>query len=254
MPLDSTEGLALSNPLSAMGLDLRGLASSDNQEEQISRIATQFEEMLLHNLIKETFKTPSLFGEDGDSAWMSTMSSLQPMLLSQYLAEQGGLGYRQVIEYQLLEKIRQFSPQNESQYKELQLAPLSFVPKIPVSGTISSAFGWRQDPFSGKEAFHSGIDIAIPEGTSVQSIGPGQVIFSGTKPGYGEVVEIDHGQGVISRYAHNESNLVRTGDLVGSGSVIARSGSSGRSTGPHLHLEIRKDGQPVNPEIFFGSV
>lgn len=254
MPLGFVGSGTMTDSLSAVGLDLRGLSAGGDQEGQIRRIATQFEEMLLHSLIKETFRSPSLFGDEGETPWMSTMSSLQPVFLSQYLAEQGGLGYRQVIEDQLLEKIRQLAPQEDNQHRELSCPPLRFVPRVPVSGPVSSAFGWRQDPFSGKEAFHSGIDIAVPTGTAVQSVGPGTVVFSGTKPGYGEVVEIDHGQGLISRYAHNQSNLVRTGDRVGLGSVIARSGSSGRSTGPHLHLEIRKDGRPIDPKLFLGSV
>lgn len=236
--------------LSSLGLDLRSI-SSDSKEEQISRIATQFEEMLLHTLIKDTFKSPSLFGEE--TPWMSTMSSLQPLLMSQYLAEQGGLGYRSIIEEQLLEKIRQTSPQGV-QKKEEQNFSLHFSPTVPVSGPLSSEFGWRTDPFTGAQAFHTGIDFAVPQGTPVKSIGPGEVVFSGFKTGYGEIVEVDHGQGLISRYAHNENNLVKTGDVVGPGTVIAQSGKSGRSTGPHLHLEIRHQGRPIDPLNFFGSV
>jgi len=252
MPLE-TELSSFTNPstsLSSLGLDLRSI-SSDNKEEQISRIATQFEEMLLHTLIKDTIKSPSLFAEE--TPWMSTMSSLQPMLLSQYLAEQGGLGYRQIIEEQILEKIRQISPYPDQMGKEEQIT-LRFSPSPPVLGRLSSDFGWREDPFSGAAAFHTGIDIAVPSGTPVKSIGPGEVIFSGNKPGYGEIVEIDHGQGLISRYAHNSGNLVKTGDHVGHGEIIAQSGMSGRSTGPHLHLEIRHQGRPINPLHFLSSV
>lgn len=243
--------LGASLPLSSLGIDLRNISDTD-KAEQISRIATQFEEMLLSTLIKDTFKNPSIFGEE--TPWMSTMSSLQPMLLSQYLAEQGGLGYRSIIEEQLLEKIRLMSPETEENLKLDQTLRPRFSPSPPVSGSLSSPFGWREDPFNSQRAFHAGIDIAVPTGTSVQTIGPGKVAFSGHRPGYGEVVEIDHGDGLISRYAHNQTNMVQTGDEVNSGAVIALSGSSGRSTGPHLHLEIRHHGRPVDPQTFFPSV
>lgn len=243
------QGEALA-PLSSMGIDLRAI-SSENRKEQISRIATQFEEMLLHTLIKDTFKSPSLFGDE--TPWMSTMSSLQPMLMSQYLAEQGGLGYRRIIEEQILEKIRQVSPEGNLDIDKGTVS-LRFTPNQPLSGPLSSPFGWRKDPFTGNEAFHSGIDIAVPCGTPVRSIGPGEVIFSGEKPGYGSLVEIDHGNGLISRYGHNQKNMVKTGDLVSQETVIAHSGMSGRSTGPHLHLEIRHQGRPVDPASILQSV
>lgn len=249
--LDLSSGLNVEPPLASLGLDLRSLSADNQSKEQISRIASQFEEMLLNTLLKDTFKPTSLFSEE--SAWMSSLTSLQPTLLSQYLAEQGGLGYRQIIEEQLLDKIRQLSPDTEPSPNQT-VTPLSFSPRIPVTGTVTSAFGWRADPFTGASTFHSGVDIAVPIDTPVQTIAPGQVVFSGSKPGYGEVVEIDHGQGLVSRYAHNQCNLVKTGDLVGAGSVIARSGSSGRSTGPHLHLEIHRHGQALNPLAVMQSV
>jgi murein DD-endopeptidase MepM/ murein hydrolase activator NlpD len=238
-------------PLPSLGLDLRSLSGKD-KAEQISQIATQFEEMLLQTLIKDTFKTPTLFGDE--TPWMSTMSSLQPMLLSQYLAEQGGLGYRGIIEEQLLEKIRLMTPESEKSSSLNQTLRPRFTPHAPVSAPLSSNFGWRSDPFTANTAFHAGVDFAVPQGTSIQTIGPGTVSFSGRRPGYGDVVEIDHGDGFISRYARNSSNLVTEGDRVEAGTVIALSGSSGRSTGPHLHLEIRHHGRPVDPQQFFPSV
>lgn len=118
---------------------------------------------------------------------------------------------------------------------------------LPVNGRISSGFGFRIHPFYGDKRFHHGIDIAAPEGSEIYPIRSGKVIFSGEKAGYGNMVIIDHGDGYTTRYAHNKVNLVKTGDYVDSDTVIARVGSTGVSTGPHLHFEVRYKGEPIDP-------
>jgi murein DD-endopeptidase MepM/ murein hydrolase activator NlpD len=119
---------------------------------------------------------------------------------------------------------------------------------IPVNGRISSNFGWREDPFSGEEKFHSGIDIAAPSGQAIYPIRKGRVIFSGLTQGYGNTVVIDHGDGYIAKYGHNLTNLVAVGDNVEPDQVIALVGNTGKSTGPHLHFEIQHLGERVNPQ------
>lgn len=119
----------------------------------------------------------------------------------------------------------------------------------PVSGTVSSGFGWRDDPFTGKQAWHAGLDFAVPEGTPVEACWPGKVIFSGSKGGFGNKVIIEHADGWKSVYAHNSENLVREGDKVAPGQKIAMSGNTGRSTGPHLHFELRQGDLAWNPEM-----
>ncbi len=114
-------------------------------------------------------------------------------------------------------------------------------------GWISSYFGKRKDPFTGKAAFHSGIDLAGKKGSDIVAAADGIVTWSGKRWAYGEMVEIDHGKGITTRYAHNDSLDVNVGDLVKKGQVIAKMGNSGRSTGPHLHFEVRKNGKAVNP-------
>ncbi len=114
-------------------------------------------------------------------------------------------------------------------------------------GWLSSFFGVRTDPFTGRSAMHNGLDFAGKAGSPVMAIAAGKVIRSGRRDGYGNLVEIDHGQGYVTRYGHNQQNLVQVGQLVRKGQQIARMGSSGRSTGPHVHLEVLRDGQPVNP-------
>jgi murein DD-endopeptidase MepM/ murein hydrolase activator NlpD len=118
------------------------------------------------------------------------------------------------------------------------------------SGWMSSAFGYRTDPFSGKRAFHGGLDFVSPAGSDVLAIAAGVVTFSGRRANYGNLVEIDHGNGLLTRYGHNTENLVAVGDAVKKGEKIALVGSSGRSTAPHVHLEVLENGRIVNPRQY----
>lgn len=122
-------------------------------------------------------------------------------------------------------------------------APLS----LPVDGRITSHFGLRADPLGKGERRHAGIDIAAPAGTPVKAIAAGTVVFSGPAGGYGNLVAIDHGNGITTRYAHNRALLVSIGERVTLGQEIAQVGSTGRSTGPHLHFEVLRDGRAVDP-------
>lgn len=120
---------------------------------------------------------------------------------------------------------------------------------MPITGNFrqSSGFGNRKDPFSGGRAFHSGLDFAAPSGTIVYSAATGIITFVGTKSGYGNVVEVTHPSGLISRYAHLSGFLSKEGQAVTTGTPIAKVGSTGRSTGPHLHFEVRKSDAPLDP-------
>jgi murein DD-endopeptidase MepM/ murein hydrolase activator NlpD len=129
-----------------------------------------------------------------------------------------------------------------------------FMDNIPVkNGNISSKYGIRKDPFNGRKRMHYGIDIAAQSGTSIYPLGKGKVIFSGRKAGYGNLVEVLHGTAIVSRYAHIKKSLVKKGQMVGKKDIIAKVGSTGRSTGPHLHLEITINGETLDPEIFLCS-
>ncbi len=114
-------------------------------------------------------------------------------------------------------------------------------------GYISSFFGKRTDPFTGRPAFHKGVDFAGKMGAEVVAVASGVVIWSGPRYGYGQLVEVNHGSGYVTRYAHNDDNLVAVGDTVKKGQVIARMGSTGRATGPNLHFEVLRNGKVVNP-------
>jgi murein DD-endopeptidase MepM/ murein hydrolase activator NlpD len=114
-------------------------------------------------------------------------------------------------------------------------------------GWLSSYYGVRKDPFSGKPTMHRGIDFAGKEGSSVVATGAGVVTWSGKRFGYGNMVEIDHGNGLKTRYGHNKELTVEVGDVVTKGQALALMGSTGRSTGPHVHYEVIKNGRQVDP-------
>ena len=123
--------------------------------------------------------------------------------------------------------------------------------KLPVEGGwYSSNFGWRIDPVTGQRAFHEGIDFMAEEGTPIQAAAAGVVVYSEFHPQYGNMIEIDHGNDLISRYAHASKRFVKIGDVVLRGSKIAEVGKTGRATGAHLHFEVRQRGAARNPAQF----
>jgi murein DD-endopeptidase MepM/ murein hydrolase activator NlpD len=116
--------------------------------------------------------------------------------------------------------------------------------------SISSGFGYRRDPFNGSGAMHSGLDFRAPYGSPIHAAASGTVSFVGVKSGYGNVVEISHGSGMITRYAHMSRFGTSVGAQIEAGAVIGAIGSTGRSTGPHLHFEVRINDRAVNPRPF----
>ncbi|MCC5912145.1 MAG: M23 family metallopeptidase [Clostridiaceae bacterium] len=131
---------------------------------------------------------------------------------------------------------------------EQQLQHLEALPNLtPAPGRISSPFGYRISPINNRREFHSGMDIANSTNTDIVAAGSGVVTYSGYNGGYGRMVVISHGDGYSSVYAHNTRNLVEVGQRVKEGEVIAKMGSTGRSTGPHVHFEVRLNGEPIDP-------
>ncbi len=138
----------------------------------------------------------------------------------------------------------------ESRLMEARLLALMVPSTAPVDGPIGSGFGFRLDPFTGRGALHTGLDFPAPGGTPIVAAAGGVVLSADTHPAYGQTVELDHGNGLVTRYAHASKLLVRAGDLVKRGQRIALVGSTGRSTGPHLHFEVLVEGAPQNPAKF----
>ncbi|QDH70946.1 M23 family metallopeptidase [Marilutibacter alkalisoli] len=133
---------------------------------------------------------------------------------------------------------------------------LNAVPsRTPVgrSSYITSHFGYRADPFSGGRALHKGVDFSARTGDPVYAVADGVISFSGARSGYGKVVEVDHGNGYVTRYAHNSKLTRKAGELVRAGQEVAKAGSTGRSTGAHVHFEVWENGKVVNPRNFLSQ-
>ncbi|MEO8300131.1 MAG: M23 family metallopeptidase [Burkholderiales bacterium] len=138
----------------------------------------------------------------------------------------------------------------ESRLSEKRLRKLLVPSMAPVDRPVGSGFGFRDDPISGRPALHTGLDFPADPGTPIHAAAGGVVISAETQQAYGLTVEVDHGSGLVTRYGHTSAVLVKAGDLIKRGQLIARTGNSGRSTGPHLHFEVLLDGAPQNPARF----
>ena len=148
-------------------------------------------------------------------------------------------------------KIQSISFQELDNFFKNQKSLLSSTPSIwPIRGWVTSGFGFRKSPFTGLREKHEGWDIAARNGSPVRTTADGVVVVEGREYGYGNLVEIDHGYGLVTRYGHNSKHLVKVGDRVKRGQVVVLVGNTGRSTGPHLHYEVLLNGVPVNPKNY----
>jgi len=148
-------------------------------------------------------------------------------------------------------KIQSISFQELDDFFKNQKSFLSSTPSIwPTRGWVTSSFGFRKSPFTGLREKHEGWDIAARSGAPVRATADGVVVVEGREYGYGNLVEIDHGYGIVTRYGHNSKHLVEVGDRVKRGQVVSLVGNTGRSTGPHLHYEILLNGVPVSPKNY----
>jgi murein DD-endopeptidase MepM/ murein hydrolase activator NlpD len=227
------------------------LSQWDKKDQELKKACEEFESLLKYELLKSMRQTVvkcDLFhGGQGEEIYQS--------LLDQELAKAGagyggnslaGLLYQQF-------KDRYARAATGGDLTESGGASDGRLPLYPVRGTISSDFGNRKDPIDGKTRFHYGIDLAANEGSHVRACLPGRVLTSEYHKGYGNMVVLEHAQGFTTLYAHNQKNLVRKGDWVKQGTPIARLGSSGRSTGPHLHFEVKRHGRHLNPANFLAD-
>jgi len=154
------------------------------------------------------------------------------------------------LEYQIADRTRQLDVLEALLFNRRLSEEVRLEGRPIRGGWTSSGYGYRTDPFTGKRAFHSGLDFVSPAGSDVLAIAAGVVTYSGKRANYGYLIEIDHGNGLVTRYGHNTENLVAVGDAVKKGEVIALVGSTGRSTAPHVHLEVIENGRHVNPRQY----
>lgn len=224
-----------------------------NGKSDAKTIAKQVETVFLNELLKIIMENTAL----GKDKTYSTYLPIVTAEVSKTLAEKGiGVGDF-LSKSPSLVKLTTEKPEGSLPSPDTSQKPSGVVEwngefKLPVSGKISSKYGLRHDPINGRLRQHKGIDIAVPEGTPVIPAAPGRVVFSGFSNGYGNYIAVEHEGGLTSIYGHNSVNLVKTGDVVDESTVIALSGSTGKSTGPHLHFEVRKGGVSVDPETQIG--
>jgi murein DD-endopeptidase MepM/ murein hydrolase activator NlpD len=242
--------------------------------ERLKRIAAEFESMLLVQMLRDMRKAGSWDEGDGrDTLGAESLFETIDVELASHLARVKGMG----LQDQLLTAFDQkgaagrpsgvmtpaplgqpmpVAPTTESAPAAATSAP-DFTdmhePSAhivrPVNGDVTSAFGWRRDPFTNKMKFHQGVDLRAAYGQEVQAAGAGKVVFSGDQGAYGTSVVVEHEDGTRTRYAHLSAAVVRKGDQVSAGEPVGRAGKSGRATGTHLHFEvIDRDGRRVAPQ------
>ena len=245
-------------------------AASDRQ--RLERLAVEFESMLLNQVLRDMRKAGK-WDEDkaeGDGFGSGALMDTIDTELVKVMSQAQGLGLtRQLMEaFDRLQGGTSTAPAMTG--ASSVAARVSPTLPAPTTGQtlldtklgdvkeqleVTSGFGWRRDPFTGQTRFHKGMDLRAAYGQDVSSARPGTVAFSGTQGDYGTTVVVAHPDGTRTRYAHLSAALVATGDTVGTGQVIGRVGSSGRASGPHLHVEVTdRAGRPVDPATFTALV
>ena len=234
--------------------------------KKLDKAASEFESLFINHMLKtmrESSMKNSLFdGGKGEEVYTSMLDTE----LSSIMSKGEGIGLKKALLSQLNAqgstpaptseikegKLQEIKPilNNKAALKEFQSHVTDDEFVLPVAGRVSSGYGIRKDPITGEHAFHSGIDIAAPQGTPVYPASPGEVVFSGKKDGYGNLVEILHDNGYLSRYGNNNELRVRRGERVSAHDVIALVGTAEDESSPHLHFETVVEGFAVNPTDF----
>ncbi len=263
--------------LSRLEAPLVGALPNNQLEAAARQTAVQFEALFL-NQLTAALNTKS--DDEEDNVFSSTGADMYKQMFSEQMAkimsENGGIGIADTILRQLREKAATQSAAMERAVAAVQAVkqgttatPTATMPsevlqaevsqsqeaapQLPLEGRITSAFGLRRDPLNGQQRQHHGVDIAAPVGTPIGATGAGKVVFAGRRGGYGNTIIIEQADGKQTLYGHADQLLAKVGDQITAGQVIATVGSTGRSTGPHLHFEVRENGQPINPLTNFAK-
>ena len=232
---------------------------------KIKTLAAQFESMLLSQMMKQ-MKDSMVPESDSEGLGGAVFGDTINSELSMALTKSGGVGLAESL-LKGLSRMNEQPGQSEVEAAAATVgahlsapstmdvgAPFRAPVAMPLTpdSAVSSDFGWRNDPIHGQHRFHAGLDLKVAYGQEVRAASGGVVKFAGEQGGYGTTVVVDHGDGLETRYAHLSSTDVKAGSIVTAGQPIARSGNSGRSTGAHLHFEVRQDGQPIDPDRVTG--
>ena len=245
-----------------MAIDPMGIATTLAQQSgrpelgsgaKNSDAAEAFEYYLVEMMIQQMRKTipEGLFQSTG----VEMFSGMFDQAVAQQITAGGGFGLAESMAAQMNgtgpTQLMQGPEPGVGSARDLA-APDFGSSAMPLDGVVTSSFGYRSDPFEGTRRFHRGIDIAAPTGTPVGSLGAGTVTMAGERDGYGRVVTVEHDDGWSSLYAHCDRLDVQPGQRVEAGQIIGTVGASGRSTGPHLHLELHHQGRAVDPAKSLG--
>ncbi|MEN2986421.1 MAG: peptidoglycan DD-metalloendopeptidase family protein [Thermodesulfovibrionaceae bacterium] len=226
----------------------------NHDEKQLKIISKKIDTLFLTELLKVMFNNTSF---SKDRTIQTYMSIVIPEIAEMMADRELGFGRFLTENSNFLNSFNnnklELKPDLKKDIEKTQTTPLPKKISLPVKGIISSKFGLRVDPIDGKIKYHKGIDIAVPEGTEVKPVLPGKVIYSGYSSGYGNCIVVEHENGTQTVYAHNSKNLVNVGDIVTENTTIALSGSTGRTTGPHLHFEVRKNGKTIDPLVIINK-
>ena len=226
----------------------------DGAHQAMQEQLEEFASLLIFQMLQTMRRTIPHTGLLDNGAAHDLYMSLFDQEIARHMARRRDLGLTSLLEQQfnvLPEGTEQVSRRLHAveAYRQRQEPGLQQL-VLPVDGQLSSPFGWRHDPFDGTEKWHDGIDIAAPAGSLVRAAAAGQVVFSGTRQGYGNVVILAHQDGYRTYYAHNAEHLVEAGAVVKRGQPIARVGQTGRATGPHVHFEVHRHDQVLDPRPF----
>lgn len=218
--------------------EMKSLLDETTQKMEKRHAFLKREDKILHRLINQNIEAQT-------SKNLSEINGNKLLSLQQYAlkSSRGGVYYIN----ELRRKISFLHQENEREERKIKTA-LERVPTLwPVNGELRSFFGYRIHPVTGSYQFHNGVDIVANYSSAIKASASGVISKAGWEDGYGNVLEIEHGNGFVSRYAHCSQLLVSAGSIVKKGEIIALVGSTGLSTGPHLHYEIHKYGQPMDP-------
>ncbi|MCX7991912.1 MAG: peptidoglycan DD-metalloendopeptidase family protein [Proteobacteria bacterium] len=220
-----------------------------NSPEAIEKVAEELEAMFIYEMLKVMRKTAEVNEKEQNP--LSNYNTIMDMELSKVLAQRG-MGLKKYI-IEALNKKRGYK--NYEKIEKTEEAPKTLKPLKDdvLFKNITSGFGIRKHPVLGGYHFHKGIDIALPEGSDIRPVLEGRVVYSGFDKGYGYNIIIEHDNGLKTRYAHNMINLVKEGDVVDKNTVIGKVGKTGIATGPHLHFEVIKDDEQIDPGIFLAE-
>ncbi len=223
----------------------------DPGDRKLRKACEDFEAVFTYQLLqsmRRTVEKSDLFhGGTGEEVYESMLDQE----LSKSMASAGKGGLADLLYQQLRAKDPTVEIQDGLSLPRRPLRGLE-APRPPLAGRVSSEFGWRIHPIFGEKRFHRGLDIAAEEGSIIRASMAGRVVASEFREDYGNVVVLEHGRGYTTLYAHNSENLVREGEWVDAGASLGLVGSTGRSTGPHLHFEVKRHGRNLDPAEFLG--